>query len=234
MLLEVKQLTVTYGAVAAVRDVSFSVDTGDVVVLIGPNGAGKSTVLRAISGLIPPASGTVAFRGQEIQHLPGYRRVRLGIAQVPEGRRLFPRMTVLENLTSGAYWRRDAEISKDIEEILSWLPVLKARSAQLAGTLSGGEQQMLAIGRALMARPVLLLLDEPSLGLAPRIVQEIARIIAEVRARSVTVVLVEQNARMALRLANRGYVLETGSITLSGTSEMLRGSEHVRKAYLGA
>ncbi len=234
MLLELQDLTVKYGRASAVRDVSLHVNAGEIVSLIGSNGAGKTTTLRAISALKRPYAGEIIFEGQRIDRLAPYDVVRHGLIHVPERRELFPNMTVLENLKLGAFLRNDArKISKDLDELFARLPILRQRHNQLAKTLSGGEQQMLAIGRALMARPKLLLLDEPSLGLAPLLVQEIGNIVREINQRGVTVILVEQNARLALGLAQRAYVMETGSIVLHGTASQLMTQERVKRAYLG-
>jgi branched-chain amino acid transport system ATP-binding protein len=235
MLFRLTELTVHYQKIAALKGVSIALADGDIVTLIGANGAGKSTTLRAISGLARPSAGEIWFDGRRIDGLPPERIVRLGIAHVPEGRRVFPDLTVHENLHTGAYLRRDREgIAADLDRVFSHFPRLKERRRQSAKTLSGGEQQMLAIGRALMAKPRLLLLDEPSLGLSPMMVQEIGRIIVEINRSGVPVVLVEQNAALALRLARYGYVLETGTIALEGESAALHENEHVRRAYLGA
>jgi branched-chain amino acid transport system ATP-binding protein len=235
ILLELKDVKVMYGKVEAVKGASLDIDEREIVVVIGANGAGKSTILRTISGLNIPVSGEIWYGGHRIDGLPVYHITKLGISHVPEGRRLFPRLNVLDNLALGAYLQKDKkEMSRNMEEVFIHLPVLKERKKQLAGTLSGGEQQMLSIGRALMSRPRLLLLDEPSLGLAPLVVREIARIIRDINGRGVAIVLVEQNAHMALRLANRGYVLETGKITLQGPAQELLRNDHVKKAYLGA
>ena len=232
-LLEVKNLQVSYGSIQAIKGISFEVKKGDVVSLIGANGAGKTTTLRALSGLLP-SSGTVTFKGEDISKLPPFKRTPKGMAQSPEGRGVFPEMSVHENLEMGAYFRKDrAEIAKDILFCFSLFPRLKERETQMAGTLSGGEQQMVAISRALMARPELLLLDEPSLGLAPLIVAQIFEIIQKVNSQGMTVLLVEQNARMALKVSHRAYVLETGLITLSGTGADLLGNDEVRRSYLG-
>jgi branched-chain amino acid transport system ATP-binding protein len=229
-----KGLTVSYGAGPVLKGISLEVETGSVVTLIGANGAGKSTTLRAISGLIPLAGGEITFEGKPLQGLSPQEVVRSGIAHVPEGRRVFPYMTVQENLRMGAFRRKDKkEIREDLEKIFLYFPVLRERKNQRAGSLSGGEQQMLAIGRALMSQPRLLLLDEPSMGLAPLMVKELSRIIVEINARKVGIVIVEQNARMALRLARQAYVLETGRIVLEGPAADLLHNEHVRKAYLG-
>jgi branched-chain amino acid transport system ATP-binding protein len=234
-VLEVADLEVRYGSVTAVRGVSLRVGEGEVVAIIGPNGAGKTSTLRAITGLVPSAGGRIAFRGTDISRWKAHRIVTLGLGHAPEGRRLFPQMTVQENLRMGAYRRRQpAEIRRTLGEVEGLFPRLAERRAQLAGTLSGGEQQMLAIGRALMAEPRLLLLDEPSFGLAPLVVREIGRIVQSInRDRGVSVLLVEQNARMALAIAARAYVMETGRVALSGPSATLAESPHVKAAYLG-
>jgi branched-chain amino acid transport system ATP-binding protein len=230
----VQNIRVFYERVEALKGISLEIDCGAIVTLIGANGAGKSTTLRAISGLIHPASGEIFFQEKEISGFSPQEIVRAGIAHVPEGRRVFPHMTVRENLNMGAFRRKDKqEIRKDLEGIFKHFPILRERRSQPAGSLSGGEQQMLAIGRALMSHPSLLLLDEPSLGLAPLMVKEVGRIIGEINQRKVGIILVEQNAQMALRLAHKGYVLETGSITLQGLASELIDNEHVRKAYLG-
>lgn len=234
MLFNLKDVYVHYHKVAALKGVSMEVRERDIVTLIGANGAGKSTTLRAISGLTPPSSGEIWFDGQRIDGLSAERVVRLGIAHVPEGRRLFRELTVLENLYVGAYLRRDNDsIARDLDEVFGHFPLLAERRRKMAKTLSGGEQQMLAIGRALMSAPKLLLLDEPSLGLSPVMVQEIAKIIVEINAKGVPVILVEQNAELALRLARYGYVLETGRVALEGEAGYLHEHEHVKKAYLG-
>ncbi len=235
MLFHISDLTVHYQSVAALKGISLGLEEGDIVTLIGANGAGKSTTLRAISGLARPSSGEISFEGRRIDGMRPEQIVALGIAHVPEGRRVFPSLTVLENLSTGAYLRRVREgVAADLEKVFHHFPRLTERRKQLARTLSGGEQQMLAIGRALMARPRLLLLDEPSLGLSPVMVQEIARIVLDINRSGVPVILVEQNAELALRLARYGYVLETGTIALHGESRMLHENEHVRRAYLGA
>ena len=235
MLLEVSNATVHYRKVAALRGVSLDVPDGAVVTIIGANGAGKSTLLRAISGLVPLSAGEIRFAGRRIDGVPPERVVGLGIAQVPEGRRVFPDLTVQENLGTGAYLRRDpAEVRCDLERVFEHFPRLKERRRQWARTLSGGEQQMLAIGRALMSNPKVLLLDEPTMGLSPVLVQEMARIIRGIHARGVPVVLVEQNAELALRLADYAYVLEIGSVALHGPAADLHANDHVRRAYLGA
>jgi branched-chain amino acid transport system ATP-binding protein len=234
MLLELQQIEVRYGKVQALKGVSLAVPAGGCVTIIGANGAGKTTTLRAISGLVPLSGGEIRFQGERIDKLPPEKIVRQGIAQVPEGRRCFPELTVRENLMVGAFLRRDrAGIAKDLDEVYHRFPRLKERSSQYAKTLSGGEQQMLAIGRALMSAPKLLLLDEPSMGLSPVMVQEIARIIVAIRRHGVPVVLVEQNAELALRLAEQAYVLETGTVALSGQAAALHENEHVKRAYLG-
>jgi len=234
-VLEVSDLDVRYGNVAAVKGVSLRVREGEVVAVIGPNGAGKTSTLRAISGLVPSAGGRILLGGRDISRWKAHRVVALGLAHAPEGRRLFPQMTVLENLKMGAYRRRSAaEIRRTLEAVERRFPRLAERRTQLAGTLSGGEQQMLAIGRALMAEPRLLLLDEPSFGLAPIVVREIARIVQAInREQGVSVLLVEQNARMAFGIASRAYVMETGRVALSGSSSELTESPHVKAAYLG-
>ncbi len=230
----VQNIRVFYERVEALKGISLEMDGGAIVTLIGANGAGKSTALRAISGLIHLASGEIFFQEKEISGFSPQETVRAGIAHVPEGRRVFPYMTVRENLNMGAFRRKDKEeIRKELEGIFEHFPVLRERRNQSAGSLSGGEQQMLAIGRALMSHPSLLLLDEPSLGLAPLMVKEVGRIIGEINQRRVGIILVEQNAQMALRLAHKGYVLETGSIILQGPAMELIDNEHVKKAYLG-
>jgi branched-chain amino acid transport system ATP-binding protein len=234
-VLEVTELQVRYGNVAAVKGITLRVAEREVVAIIGPNGAGKTSTLRAISGLVPSAAGRVVFEGTDITRWRAHRIVTLRLGHAPEGRRLFPQMTVLENLRMGAYRRRlPAEIRRTLGEVEALFPRLAERRAQLAGTLSGGEQQMLAIGRALMSEPRLLLLDEPSFGLAPMIVREIGRIVQSInRERGVSVLLVEQNARMALGIAARAYVMETGRVALDGPSAALAESPHVKAAYLG-
>jgi len=235
MLLEVCDATVHYHKVAALRGVSLDVPDGSVVTIIGANGAGKSTLLRAISGLESLSAGEIRFGGERIDGTLPEKVVALGIAQVPEGRRVFPDLTVQENLSTGAYLRRDREqVARDLDGVFEHFPRLRERRRQWAKTLSGGEQQMLAIGRALMSNPRLLLLDEPTIGLSPVLVQEMARIIKEIHARGVPVVLVEQNAELALRLADYAYVLEIGSVALHGPASDLHENDHVRRAYLGA
>jgi branched-chain amino acid transport system ATP-binding protein len=232
VLLELSGLEVRYGGIRALKGVSLTVDTGEVVTLLGANGAGKTTTLRTISGLLRPAAGTVEFEGEPISGLAAHRIVAMGIGHVPEGRRIFPDMSVLENLEMGAY-RRRGSIRDDLEEVFELFPELTTRRKQSGGTLSGGEQQMLAIGRALMSRPKLLLLDEPSMGLAPMLVTRIFEIIRDIRNRGTTVLVVEQNAAQALRLADRGYVLEVGEVVMSDQSVNLLTDERVRAAYLG-
>jgi branched-chain amino acid transport system ATP-binding protein len=234
MLLEMQNISVNYGKVSAIRDISMNVPEGSIVTIIGANGAGKSTALRAMSGLSPISSGEIHFDGKRIDRMPAHKIVGNGMAHVPEGRRIFPDLTVEENLRTGAFLRRDKEdVEKDLANVFGRFPRLKERRPQLAKTMSGGEQQMLAIGRALMAKPKLLLMDEPSMGLAPIIVEEIAAIIEEINGQGMTVVLVEQNAELALELASYAYVLETGSLALEGPASELHDNEHVRAAYLG-
>ena len=233
-MLKIKDLHVSYGGIQALRGIDLEVPDGKIVTLIGANGAGKSTTLRTISGLVKAESGSVSYDGIELLGQPIYKILGHGIAMVPEGRRILTNLTVLENLKLGAYLRKDkAEIEKDIQWVYSLFPRLQERSWQLGGTLSGGEQQMLAVGRALMSRPRLMMMDEPSLGLAPLVVKGIFDIIKEINRQGVTVLLIEQNANMALKTADYGYVLETGQITLSGTGQELLSNEAVKKAYLG-
>jgi branched-chain amino acid transport system ATP-binding protein len=233
-VLSVQDITTFYGSNQALRGISLVVFEGEIVTLIGSNGAGKSTTLRSISGIVPPRTGRIVFQGRDITGLPGHEVAALGIAQSPEGRRVFPRMTVLENLEMGAFTRRDqAAIRQDIARVYELFPRLQERQKQKAGTMSGGEQQMLAMGRAMMAQPSLLLLDEPSLGLAPVIVDRIYEIIREINQQGVTILLVEQNANYALDVSSRGYVLETGTVALSDSSAALRDDERVKEAYLG-
>ncbi len=232
-LLEVRDLHVAYGQIDAVRGISFEVDAGEVVALIGSNGAGKTTTLRTLSGLQRASGGEVRLDGEPIDRLPAHEIVARGVAHAPEGRRLFPRMTIRENLDLGAYRRRDDDVEADVAMVYDLFPILAERRAQAAGTLSGGEQQMLAIGRALMSRPRLLMLDEPSMGLSPLVMRTIFSTLGELKARGTTLLLVEQNAQAALGLADRGHVLETGRIVLSGTGADLLRDEGVRKAYLG-
>ena len=233
-LLELQDIHTFYGAIHALRGISLSIDKGEIVTLIGSNGAGKSTTLRTISGLLKPRQGEIRLGGERIDGLPPHKIVELGICQSPEGRRVFPRMSVHENLELGAFSRRDkAGILTDFDRVFTLFPRLRERREQRAGTLSGGEQQMLAIGRALMAAPRVLLLDEPSMGLAPILVEQIFEIIREINAQGTTVLLVEQNALMALGIANRGYILQTGEIVLAENAASLRQNEAVQKAYLG-
>jgi len=233
-MFEIRDLQVHFGGIHAIKGVSLTVDDGEIVTLIGANGAGKTTTLRTASGLKKPTSGAILIDGTDVTGRAARDRVRMGLCQVPEGRRVFPAMTVLENLELGAYLRkRSPEIAQDLEVVYQRFPVLADRRKQLAGTLSGGEQQMLAIGRAIMNRPKILLLDEPSMGLAPLFVQEIFDIIKQINETGTTILLVEQNANMALQIADRGYVMETGSIVLSGTAAELSDTEDVKRAYLG-
>ncbi|HLF01461.1 MAG TPA: ABC transporter ATP-binding protein [Anaerolineales bacterium] len=236
-MLEVREVSTFYGRICALNAVSLKVEAGGIVCLIGANGAGKTTLLNTISGMVPARAGEVTLAGRPITHLPAEQIVALGISHVPERRQVFGSLTVLENLWLGAYSRARREmqsaIRQDIERIFTLFPVLEMRSKQLAGTLSGGEQQMLAVGRGLMARPKLMLLDEPSLGLAPLIVQEIFRILADLRREGTTILLVEQNARAALKLADRGYVLENGRVVMSGSASELAADENLQRAYLG-
>ena len=232
-LLEVEEIHSYYGNIEALKGISLEVNEGEVVTLIGSNGAGKSTTLRSISGLTPPRQGSIRFDGREIGDLPPEEIVSLGISQAPEGRRCFARMTVRENLDLGAYLRRDDKVTEDLERVFELFPRLKERETQKAGTMSGGEQQMLAIGRALMSNPKLLLLDEPSLGLAPILVDKIFEIIAEINKQGTTILVVEQNANYALDASQRGYVLETGTVALCDESSKLRENPEVQNAYLG-
>ena len=233
-MLEVKNLDVDYGVIQGVRNVSFEVNQGEVVSLIGANGAGKTSILRTISGLVRPSNGTITFEGQEIQKTPAQKIVASGLSQVPEGRHVFPGLSVLENLEMGAFLRKNREENaQNLKHVFQRFPRLEERKTQDAATLSGGEQQMLAMGRALMSQPKLLLLDEPSMGLAPIFIQEIFEIIKDIQKQGTTVLLIEQNANIALSIADRGYVLETGKVILSGTGKELLASDEVRKAYLG-
>ena len=233
-MLEVKNLSVHYGMIQAVRNVDFKVNEGEIVSLIGANGAGKSTILKTLSGLIHPSEGEIVYLGENIASTSAKKIVEKGLVQVPEGRHVFPGLTVKENLELGAFLRKDKEaIQKDMEAVFERFPILKERRDQDAQTLSGGEQQMLAMGRALMSRPKLLLLDEPSMGLAPIFIREIFKIIQEIQKTGTTVLLIEQNAKMALSISNRAYVLETGSVVLSGTGQELLESDEIQKAYLG-
>jgi branched-chain amino acid transport system ATP-binding protein len=232
-LLEVDDIHTFYGNIEALKGISLQVNEGEVVTLIGSNGAGKSTTLRSISGLTPPRTGSIKFRGEDIALTPAQEIVRLGISQSPEGRHCFQRMSVRENLELGAYLRRDSAVNDDLERVFVLFPRLKERERQKAGTMSGGEQQMLAIGRALMANPVLLLLDEPSMGLAPILVDRIYETVAEINKQGTTILLVEQNANYALEVSSRGYVLETGRVVLANDSKSLRDDPEVQNAYLG-
>ena len=235
VLLSLIDVHAAYGRIEALQGISIEVRRGEIVAMLGGNGAGKSTTLKTISGLMHPRSGRIEFEGQDVSTVPAHRLVKLGIGQAPEGRRIFGRMTVLENLQMGAYSRSDkSELDADYDRVFGLFPRLLERKGQAAGTLSGGEQQMLAIGRALMARPKLLLLDEPSMGLAPNLVEQIFEIITDINSQGTTILLVEQNALMALHVASRGYILQTGKIVLSDTSASLAANEEVKKAYLGA
>ena len=233
MILSVENINVYYGAIHAVKNVSLQVNEGEIVTLIGANGAGKSTVLQTISGLLHSSTGDIVFMGQSIAAVPPHKIVQRGLAQVPEGRRIFLQMTVEENLEMGAYTQPDSGIPADLERVFDLFPRLKERRRQVAGTLSGGEQQMLAMGRSLMSHPKLLMMDEPSMGLAPILVEQIFSIIEQMNKTGTTILLVEQNAQMALSVANRAYVLETGGIAISGTGKELAKSDEIRKAYLG-
>jgi branched-chain amino acid transport system ATP-binding protein len=233
-VLKIKEIDVYYGAIHALKKMSLEVERGTIVTLIGANGAGKTTTLKSISGILRPKNGTITYKGNDITKVAPEKIVSLGISQVPEGRRVFHTMSVMENLEMGAYLRKDKkEIAMDMEQVYTRFPRLKERRKQLAGTLSGGEQQMLAIGRALMARPELMLMDEPSMGLAPLLVKEIFTIIKDINERGTTILLVEQNAHMALSIADKAYVIETGEIVLQGSADQLLKSEDVKKAYLG-
>jgi branched-chain amino acid transport system ATP-binding protein len=235
LLLQVNNISVRYGKAEALRNVSMKVDKGEIVSLIGSNGAGKTTTLKSISGLVPYYGGEILFQGRRLNGVAPHEIVRMGIAHVPEGRRVFSSMTVTENLELGAYLRNDrASVARDLDRIHKSFPVLNDRAGQKAGSLSGGEQQMLAIARALMASPTVLLLDEPSLGLSPKLVREVARIVSAINSQGVTIILIEQNARMALRLSHRAYILELGQIILEGNAKELINNEKVRKAYLGS
>jgi branched-chain amino acid transport system ATP-binding protein len=233
-MLEIKDLCVNYGMIKALKGISFEVNEGEVIALIGANGAGKTTTLHTITGILPAKSGSVVFDGVELTKTPAHKIVKMGMAHVPEGRRIFQQLTVLDNLKLGAFTRSDKDgIAEDMEKIYKRFPRLAERKSQIAGTLSGGEQQMLAMGRALMAKPSILLLDEPSMGLSPLLVSEIFHIIGEINSKGTTILLVEQNAKRALAIADRAYVLETGNITLEGTGDALARDERVQKAYLG-
>ncbi|MGO5374086.1 ABC transporter ATP-binding protein [Bifidobacterium thermophilum] len=234
-MLDIKNLSVSYGAIDAVKDISLHVDDGEIVSLIGANGAGKTTTLHTITGLVPAKSGSIMFNGQDLLKTKANRIVTLGMAHVPEGRHVFTRMSVQENLEMGAYSLKDtSHVAEDLDKVYTYFPRLKERRRQLAGTLSGGEQQMVAMGRAMMSRPNTILMDEPSMGLSPKLVKEIFRIIEKLHEEGITVLLVEQNAKMALSIADRAYVLETGRITMEGKASDLLHDEKVRKAYLGA
>jgi branched-chain amino acid transport system ATP-binding protein len=233
-LLELEDVHTFYGNIEALKGISIEVEEGEIVTLIGSNGAGKSTTLRSISGLTPPRVGSIKFNGKNIGETPPQEIVRMGISLSPEGRKIFPRMTVRENLDLGAYLRRDADVASDLDRVFDLFPRLKEREKQKAGTMSGGEQQMLAMGRALMARPQVLLLDEPSMGLAPVLVERIYETVEEINQQGTTILLVEQNANFALGVSNRAYVLEVGTITLTDDSESLRENPEVQRAYLGA
>ena len=233
-MLEVKNLEVYYGVIRAIKSISFNVNEGEVIALIGANGAGKTTTLQTITGMLKPKSGEIIFEGTDITKIPGHKIVSMGMAHVPEGRRVFAQLSVYENLKLGAYTRKDKnEIEESLEKIYQSFPRLKERRNQLAGTLSGGEQQMLAMGRALMSKPKIILMDEPSMGLSPILVEEIFKIIRDISAGGTTVLLVEQNAKKALEIADRGYVLETGNIVLSGDAKEMMNNDSIRKAYLG-
>ena len=233
-MLSVNNLQVHYGMIQAIKDVSFEVNEGEVIALIGANGAGKTTILHTVSGLLQPTKGSVIFEGQDITKIPAHKIVSLGMAHVPEGRRVFAQLTVLENLKLGAYTRKDKnEMEQTLQMIYKRFPRLEERKNQIAGTLSGGEQQMLAMGRALMSHPKIILMDEPSMGLSPIFVEEVFKIIRDISAEGVTVLLVEQNAKKALNIADRAYVLETGNIILQGDAKKLMNDESVKKAYLG-
>ena len=232
-MLELQDVRIRYGGIEAVKGISLRVEDGEIVTLIGGNGAGKSTTLRTISGIKRPSEGSITFRGEDLGDLTADEIVELGVIQSPEGRRIFPRMSVRENLEMGAYARRERDLSADFDRVFTLFPVLKERERQHGGTLSGGEQQMLAIGRALMSRPQLLMLDEPSMGLAPLLVERIFELLGEIHDQGTTILLVEQSAHMALNLADRGYVIESGSIVLEDSAKHLLGNDAVRKAYLG-
>jgi branched-chain amino acid transport system ATP-binding protein len=233
VLLEVDDIHVFYGNIEALRGVSLQIRSGEIVTLIGANGAGKSTTLSTISGLLRPRSGKVTYLGRDVTSLPAYEVVKLGLSQSPEGRRIFPRMSIKENLEMGAFSRSRADLSEDFDRVYDLFPILRERRSQPGGTLSGGEQQMLAMGRALMARPRLLMLDEPSMGLAPKLVEKIFDVIREINGQGTTILLVEQNANVALEISNRGYVLETGTVTLADDAAALLSNPRVQEAYLG-
>ena len=235
MLLEIKDLKVSYGKIEAIKGVSLNVNQGEIVTLVGANGAGKTTLLKTISGILKPSAGVISFEGKDIQSIAPHNRVLAGVCQAPEGRGIFPGMTVLENLEMGKYSRPDwkKELQEDLDRVYTLFPRLKERQSQAGGTLSGGEQQMLSIGRALMSRPRLLLLDEPSMGLAPMFIQQIFKIIREIQAQGVSILLVEQNAAQALSCANRAYILETGNIVKEGAGKELLNDDSIKRAYLG-
>ena len=233
-MLEVNNINVYYGSIHAVKDISFQVEKGEIISLIGANGAGKTTILQTVSGLLKSTTGSIVFNNQDLMHIPAHKIVSHGLAQVPEGRRVFLQMSVMENLELGAYTQPKNTIDKNLEIVFEHVPRLKERRTQVAGTLSGGEQQMLAMGRAMMSNPTLLMLDEPSMGLAPILVDEIFKIIVDLNKAGVTILLVEQNAQMALSIANRGYVLETGKVVMTADAKDLLNDDSVRKAYLGA
>ena len=233
-MLEVNNINVYYGSIHAVKDISFQVEKGEIISLIGANGAGKTTILQTVSGLLKSNTGSIVFNNQDLMHIPAHKIVGHGLAQVPEGRRVFLQMSVMENLELGAYTQPKNTIDQNLEIVFEHFPRLKERRTQVAGTLSGGEQQMLAMGRAMMSNPTLLMLDEPSMGLAPILVDEIFKIIVELNKAGVTILLVEQNAQMALSIANRGYVLETGKVVMTADAKDLLNDDSVRKAYLGA
>ena len=233
-MLEVNNINVFYGSIHAVKDISFQVEKGEIISLIGANGAGKTTILQTVSGLLKSTTGSIVFNDKNLMHIPAHKIVSHGLAQVPEGRRVFLQMSVMENLELGAYTQPKSTIDRNLEIVFEHFPRLKERRTQVAGTLSGGEQQMLAMGRAMMSNPTLLMLDEPSMGLAPILVDEIFKIIVELNKAGVTILLVEQNAQMALSIANRGYVLETGKVVMTADAKDLLNDDSVRKAYLGA
>ena len=233
-MLEVKNLNVSYGAIHAIHDVSLSVKSGEIVSLIGANGAGKTTILHTITGLTKASSGSIMYDGVDLRHVQPHKIVSMGLAHVPEGRHVFTRMTVAENLAMGAYYRNDKGINEDLAVVYESFPRLKERAKQLAGTLSGGEQQMLAMGRAMMSKPKLVVMDEPSMGLSPLLVKEVFHIIKKMHENGITILLVEQNAKMALSIADRAYVLETGHIAMEGNASELANDDRVKKAYLGA
>jgi len=233
-MLEVNNINVYYGSIHAVKDISFKVEEGEIISLIGANGAGKTTILQTVSGLLKSNTGSIVFNNRDLMHIPAHKIVGHGLAQVPEGRRVFLQMSVMENLELGAYTQSKNTIDQNLESVFEHFPRLKERRTQVAGTLSGGEQQMLAMGRAMMSNPTLLMLDEPSMGLAPILVDEIFKIIVELNKAGVTILLVEQNAQMALSIANRGYVLETGKVVMTADAKDLLNDDSVRKAYLGA